>query len=166
MKGYFLLLLLLISLYSCRTAQKHIEIAQKHKEKAINKGAVLNVTKDTVLIDNKITDIITKNDTVYITRTITNTVVEDGSIRYVTRFDKRKEGRLKEKIRSDSISIEKLKIRKNAVVNKAKEKSKSKKRGISKYWVLPSIFLGFLLNVIIRVVIKKIKLWVKLMMKK
>ena len=86
-----------IFIFGC-TAQRHLELADRHQEKAIKKGAVLTQITDTLYIDNFNFDTIVKNDTVFIYKTVTQTIREAGEVRYITRLDKRIERRIKRKL--------------------------------------------------------------------
>jgi len=87
----------LLFLYGC-TAQQHLQRAHRQQEKAIKKGAVLTQITDTLYIDNFTFDTIVKNDTVFIYKTVTQTIREAGEVRYITRLDKRIERRIKRKL--------------------------------------------------------------------
>ena len=85
------LIFLSLSLASCG-AQYHINKADKHKAKAIEKGAVIDRNIDTVNTSTIQSDTISINDTVFITNTeVINEIitVRDG-VNYVTRADKRR----------------------------------------------------------------------------
>ena len=136
----------LFLLFSCRTAQQHIELAKKHTIKAESKGAVVTTKTDTLILSNIISDTITLRDTTFITR-----------------VDKRKENQLKKRIYKDSVTIAKLIIRKNAKVGVSTKKQEEKtdrvkirreSRG-SKWWLW--VIIGYLLNFVVRVALKKIK---------
>ena len=120
------LFILLFGLYSCG-AQFHLNKASKHQAKAIDKGAILSVSNDTLYINDTIisTEIVKRNDTVFITelKTIEKIVYRDSEIRYITRKDKRKEVR-KEKIESRrDYKLDKIKERTNRVVARSTKKT-------------------------------------------
>lgn len=163
MKVKITALITLLLLFSCKTAQQHIELAKKHTIKAESKGAVITTKTDTLLLSNIISDTITLRDTTFITNTIEKTIIETGEIRYIARVDKRKENQLKKRIYKDSITIAKLVIRKNARVGVSTKKQEEKtgrvkirreSRG-SKWWLW--VIIGYLLNFVVRVALKKIK---------
>ena len=85
------LIFLCLSLASCG-AQYHINKADKHKAKAIEKGAVIDRSIDTVNTSTIQSDTISINDTVFITNTevINKTVTVRDGVKYVTRADKRR----------------------------------------------------------------------------
>ncbi len=85
------LISLSLSLASCG-AQYHINKADKHKTKAIEKGAVIDRNIDTVNTSTIQSDTISINDTVFITNTevINKTVTVRDGVNYVTRADKRR----------------------------------------------------------------------------
>jgi len=120
------LIILLFGLYSCG-AQFHLNKASKHQAKAIDKGAILSVSNDTLYINDTIisTEIVKRNDTVFITelKTIEKIVYRDSEIRYITRKDKRKEVR-KEKTESRrNYKLDKIKERTNRVVARSTKKT-------------------------------------------
>jgi len=120
------LIILLFGLYSCG-AQFHLNKASKHQAKAIDKGAILSVSNDTLYINDTIisTEIVKRNDTVFITelKTIEKIVYRDSEIRYITRKDKRKEVR-KEKIETRrNYKLDKIKERTNRVVARSTKKT-------------------------------------------
>ena len=120
------IVILAFGLYSCG-AQFHLNKASKHQAKAIDKGAILSVSNDTLYINDTIisTEIVKRNDTVFITelKTIEKIVYRDSEIRYITRKDKRKEVR-KEKIESRrDYKLDKIKERTNRVVARSTKKT-------------------------------------------
>jgi len=143
----------LLLLISCKTAQQHIEAADKHTQKAVMKGAVITKDSDTVTVDNIIIDTVSVNDTTYITKTITKVITEKGEIRYITKRDKRVEAKLEERIRKDSIEIVKLTIRKNARVdvNSVKQQGKTdrtvsrQENKKNKWWLF--IIIGIMIGI-------------------
>ena len=107
-------------------------------------------------------DTLNVRDTVYIMETITNTITKEGDVRYITRSDKREESRLEKRIYKDSITIAKLIIRKNAKVGVSTKKQEEKTERVkvrresrkSKWWMW--IIIGYLLNFVVRIALKKI----------
>jgi len=87
-------LFIIFLLCSC-SPQFHLDKAAKHASKALDKGAVLTTSNDTLYINDTIvtTQTLTQNDTVFITeiRTVEKIINQVGEIRYITRKDKRKE---------------------------------------------------------------------------
>jgi len=134
------LFILLFGLFSC-TPQFHINKAKKHTEKAIDKGAVLTTSNDTLYInDTIITErIIKRGDTLYIERvkTIEKVIYQKGEIRYITKKDKRKEYR-----------EEKREAKRDFKLNKSKEKTKRTEiRKSDKkfpYWIILLIIGGII----------------------
>ena len=117
------IIILAFGLYSCG-AQFHLNKASKHQAKAIDKGAVLSVSNDTLYVNDTIvtTQTVKSNDTVYVNsvQTIEKVVYRDSEIRYITRKDKRKEVRqvktdTKRQFKLDKINgrTERVKIRKS-----------------------------------------------------
>lgn len=72
--------------------QWHLERADKHLNKAIDKGA--EIKADTIYVSgDTIRTSYTQNDTVYITNTIKEVKFLQGEVRYITKKDKRQERR-------------------------------------------------------------------------
>jgi len=120
------------TLLSC-SPQFHLDKANKHQQKALNKGAKFDVQIDTLEIHDTIikTRTFTINDTVYKERTKTVKVVvkESGEIRYITKRDKRKEHRLSKKV----IKLEnKLKKKDHREASKQKRKDSKNKFKLDK----------------------------------
>lgn len=161
MKKTILALIIIISITSCKTAQQHINSAKKHTEKAIMKGAVItnnDVQPETIYTS----DTIIKNDTVFITNNIIETVPGEKEIRYITKRDKKRELQLEKQHLKDSISIEKLKIRKypKAIAKITKQENKTQravnKNGKSndKWWLF--MILGFVICLVIILILKQV----------
>ena len=142
MKYLFLFIILLVS---C-TPQFHINKANKHTKKAIDKGAVLTPLIDTLYINDTI---ITEqtfriNDTVYIelTKTIEKVVHQTGEIRYITKKDKRKEVRQVKVDSRRNFKLDKL--------DKKTEKVTARKQGKNNsywwIWLLTGFLGGYFLN--------------------
>ena len=93
---YIYLALILSALYSCSVQHHHKQI-KKHSQKLFKKGVIL--PKDTVTITNSdtITTIVTKNDTTYITNTVTKTVQLEPIVEVKTRWQVKTETKYKYK---------------------------------------------------------------------
>ena len=136
---YVIILALLA--YSC-TPQFHINKAKKHTKKAIDMGAVLKPSIDSLLIYDTI--VVRRkfivNDTVYIEtiKTIEKVVYQVGEIRYITKKDKRKEAR---QVKVDS--------RRNFKLDKSKQKTKRVESRVKKrtfpYWIIILILVAIIL---------------------
>ena len=131
---YFILVL---SMVSCGSAQFHIQRAEKHTQKAIEKGAVITSETDTIKSVHTVTELDTfvVNDTVYINtiKTVNNTILEKGEIRYITRKDKRKELRNERIQQKNDHKINKERIRQEGRTQRVKyrtERSKQKKNRV------------------------------------
>ena len=129
MKYLFLFIILLVS---C-TPQFHINKAKKHTKKAIDKGAVLKPSNDTIYINDTIITVRTFriNDTVHIEtiKTIEKVVYQVGEIRYITKKDKRKEAR---QVKVDSrreFKLDKSKQKTERVVARVKNRK-------FPYWII------------------------------
>jgi hypothetical protein len=132
----FFTIVLFFLLYSC-SPQWHIQKSEKHKEKAINKGAIL--TNDTTYVfGDTIIDTHIKNDTVFITKTVTKTEFIEGEIRYITKKDKRIERRQIKKRDNRDFKLAKKEL--------GVEKVKARKSG-QKWW--DRYWLGFLTCLVI-----------------
>jgi len=135
------LFLVIILLVSC-TPQFHINKAKKHTKKAIDKGAVLKPSNDTLYINDTIITIRTFriNDTVHIEtiKTIEKVVYQVGEIRYITKKDKRKEAR---QVKVDS--------RRSFKLDKSKQKTKRVESRVKKrtfpYWIIIIILVAIIL---------------------
>ena len=104
-----LVVISLFFLYSCGT-QRLLERADKLTQKAIDKGAVIE--KDTTyVLGDTIIDTVIKNDTVFVTKTVTNTEYIEGEIRYVTKKDKRRERRQQRKNDRRYYKVQKIETR-------------------------------------------------------
>jgi hypothetical protein len=134
------------SLLAC-SAQRHIQKAEKHKAKAIAKGAVF--TPDTIQGDRD-TTIITywKDSILHIDRTITDTVYLEGEVRYITRKDKRKEKREEKKEQKRKEKIEDDQREHEQKVEKITARREHKK-GLGWGWVIASWLLIFVIGFIL-----------------
>jgi hypothetical protein len=126
------------ALLSCK-AQYHIERAEKHREKALNKGAIFN--KDTIhVFSDTVTNTYWKDSIRYIDREIIKTVFVDGDIKYVTKKDKRVERRDRRKNEKRYFKLEKQANRLEAKTERVKERSE-RKRSWWWFWLLLGIFI-------------------------
>ena len=127
---YVIILALLA--YSC-TPQFHINKAKKHTKKAIDKGAVLTPSIDSLLIYDTIITIRTFriNDTVHIEtiKTIEKVVYQVGEIRYITKKDKRKEARQVKVASRREFKLDKSKQKTERVVARVKNRK-------FPYWII------------------------------
>ncbi len=154
--------ILVLSLYSCKTAQQHIEAAKRHSIKAVKKGALILHKADTLLVEKIVSDTLTVRDTTFVTSHIVNTVIEKGEVRYVTRRDKKREAKMRDRIYRDSITITKLTIRKNAKLGIATNKQENKTERVktrqenkgSRWWIW--VLVGYFLNIVVRIALKRI----------
>lgn len=87
----FLASLSALLIFSGCSPQWHINKAEKHTEKAIEKGAEFN--SDTLYVRDTTIVSYYKNDTVFIEKTVTNKVYVKGDVRYISKSDKRRERR-------------------------------------------------------------------------
>jgi predicted membrane channel-forming protein YqfA (hemolysin III family) len=137
----------LFYLYSC-SPQWHIEKADKHKNKALKKGAT--ITRDTTYVSgDTIVNTYWKDSILYVDRTITDTIYIDGEVRYVTKKDKRIARRKERKADRYKYKLQKQEIK--ADVKKAKR--------WSLFWIGFTIgaALMFLLMILIRKYYNKLK---------
>jgi len=143
---YFLTLLTAFILLVGCSPQFHIKRAKKQQEKAIKKGAIFIPTNDTTFVTDTMYVTEFKNDTTYLTRYIThtNTIVQDGEVRYITKRDRRKEQQQVRRIYKDSIIIAKLKLRQNAKTQRTTVRAENRNRWW--LWLLIGLVLGFLIN--------------------
>lgn len=147
-------LILYISLLGCK-AQFHIDRAEKHTKKAIDKGAVISKS-DTITHTDTITKIETINDTTYITNNVTHTITKEGELRYITRVDKRREYRLEKqnnrlKAKNERLS-KKLKAKNERVKVRHETKiERIKNRSLWWIWAL----VGYLLNFVVRFLVSR-----------
>lgn len=144
------ILTLSAALYSC-SAPYHIKRAKKQQEKAISKGAVFVPTNDTIYETTFTTDTLTINDTTYITltNTLTNTIFESGEVRYITRWDRRKERQQAQRIYKDSIKIVKLIERQEAKTQRTTVRAKNRNRWW--LWLLIGFVVGFFVRQFVKV---------------
>jgi len=147
--GCFLLVLYVVN--GC-TPQRLIQRADKLSNKAIKKGAVLVSNVDSIYITDTITEMVTRNDTTYVTRYINNTVTvtEKGQVKYVTRTDKRQERKLAERIRQDSVKMVRLQARLDKRMKQSDNKAETKQeriknRGRWEWWIIIILVISFAL---------------------
>lgn len=107
-----LLIIVMLLLASC-SPQFHINKANKHRNKAIKKGADMQIYADTNQIVIVSDSNYIKNDTVFveIIKVIEKVITKKGEIRYITRQDKRREYRKQktEDKRTHKIELKKTK---------------------------------------------------------
>ena len=107
-----LLIIVMLLLASC-SPQFHINKANKHRDKAIKKGADMQIYADTNQIVIVSDSNYIKNDTVFveIIKVIEKVITKEGEIRYITRQDKRREYRKQktEDKRTHKIELKKTK---------------------------------------------------------
>lgn len=136
-----------LALYSCK-AQYHINKAEKHREKALKKGATFTSNTDTLYLTDTLTTIEQRNDTVFITNTVTKIITEEGEIRFITRSDKRKERRLQERIRRDSVKLLRLQARLDKRITVTQERNDTKRERIKhrsswSWWLVVLLIVSF-----------------------
>ena len=135
------LIILSLFLFSCGV-QHHINRANHHQQKAIDKGAIFTASNDTLYInDTIITErTFTRNDTVFLERikTIEKVITQKGEIRYITKKDKRVEVRTEKKEAKIDFKLAKSKEKtKRVVVRKENKNSFS--------WILLFIIVGIII---------------------
>lgn len=151
MRNKTLLLTALIVLVGCSPSY-HVKKSVKHAKKALNKGLV--IPKDTVTITNSdtITTIVTKNDTTYITNTVTKTVQLEPIVEVKTRWQTKYETKYKYKT---------VKVENKAMVDSLKQVLKLERQNTkqvkaenrrSNWWIflLIGLVVGYLLNIFIK----------------
>ena len=148
---YFLTLLTAFVLLVGCSPQFHIKRAHKQQEKAINKGAIFIPTNDTIFETTFKIDTLTINDTTYITRTntITNTIIQDGEVRYITKRDRRLERKQAQRIYKDSIKIVKLIERQEAKTQRTTVRAENRNRWW--LWLLIGFVVGFFVRQFVKV---------------
>ena len=118
-------ILLLFLLTSC-TAYQHLRKAEKHTQKAIEKGATMERDTLRIAISDTVTDIDTIDNYIRITKTIRDTLYIKGNTTYIakSRAEARQEQRTERKqIKQDA------KTERKAIKQRAKTDRKSKKKG-------------------------------------
>ena len=137
------LIILALALCAC-TPQFHINKAQKHTNKAIEKGATFTAKTDTIHDTLTLERTFTRNDTVFVERvsTIEKVVYERGEIRYITRQDKRRTHREDKKKSKRKYKLSKQ----DRKINKVKARKSKKSFGLWKIiLILGAIILSILL---------------------
>ena len=139
----------LILLLGC-SPQYHIEKAEKHTKKALEKGAVLS-TIDTLIINDTIREVKFRNDTTYITNTITKTITTEGELRYITRVDKRREYKLEKQLNrleaKNKRLTKRLEAKKERIVVRTEART-DRARNRSLWWLW--LLLGFIISFALR----------------
>ena len=142
----YLIIALIIT--SC-SSQFYINKSKRAIVKAIDKGAVLKPSNDTLYVNDTIilTEIVKQGDTIYktVTKTVERVVYQTGEIRYISKKDKRKEAR---KVKIDSKREYKLEVL-DKKTEKIAVKNKNKKRSYWLLWLLIGVSVGYLLKKII-----------------
>ena len=148
---YIIILSLLAGLFSC-SGYYHIKKAEKHTQKAINKG--ITPTRDTTYLvtSDTLTEIDTIDNYIRITQTIRDTVYIEGKTVYVAKS--RAEVRQEQKTERTKIRQEAKTERK---ANKQAEKTKRKEKKRRVWWWL-WLLIGSGVTLIVQ---RKIKLWHK-----
>tara|TARA_R110000868_G_C10829117_1_gene759231 strand:+ start:810 stop:1274 length:465 start_codon:yes stop_codon:yes gene_type:complete len=139
-----------VLLLSC-SPQYHIERADKHVQKALNKGAVITNKVDTLTQYDTITETFTRNDTTFITNTVIRYITSQGKIEYVTRQDKRNEFKLQKQVNRLDAKNERLTTRLNAKNERVVTRHDTKIKRIENrswwyLWLLIGGVLGFLVR--------------------
>tara|TARA_R110000822_G_scaffold26529_2_gene79793 strand:- start:21 stop:485 length:465 start_codon:yes stop_codon:yes gene_type:complete len=139
-----------VLLLSC-SPQYHIERADKHVQKALNKGAVITNKVDTLTQYDTITETFTRNDTTFITNTVIRYITSQGEVRYVTRQDKRNEFKLQKQVNRLDAKNERLTTRLNAKNERVVTRHDTKIKRIENrswwyLWLLIGGVLGFLVR--------------------
>lgn len=139
------------ALSSC-SVQYHIQRAEKHREKALNKGAIF--TPDTIRIDGDTTFITYfKNDTLFVEREVVRNIYLDGEIRYVTRVDKKREYKIirqKNRLNAKQVRVE---TRQEAKTDRTEVRRTHKNRWY--IWLIIGLVTGFFLKQIITFLLNK-----------
>jgi len=112
----FCIFALSVALLGCK-AQYHIERAEKHREKALNKGAEFKA--DTTYVHgDTITTTYWKDSILYVDRKIVDTIFIKGEVVYITRKDKRIARKTKRLADKRQFKLQKQENRLEAKVNK------------------------------------------------
>jgi len=145
---FFTALIASFFLTSCGSAQFHISKAEKHTQKAIEKGAIFTSSTDTVTVSNITYDTTTVGDTVFISsiETVVKTVTEMGEIRYISKLDKRREFKLQKQLNRLTEKNKRLQARLDVKNQRYTEKTKrvslrNEKKSRFDWKILPIIAL-------------------------
>lgn len=125
-------ILLLFLLTSC-TAYQHLRKAEKHTQKAIEKGATIKRDTLRIAISDTVTEIDTLDNYIRITKTIRDTLYIQGNTTYIAKS--RTEVRQEQKTERKRIKEE----------NKTKRKQVKQKRKESFFYKFRSMFLFFII---------------------
>ena len=114
---------------------------QKVQQKALNKG--VTIPRDTITIESTdtITEIVTSNDTTYITKTVTNTITLEPIVEYKTRWQTKIEYK------------EKIKYIKEETKQKKEETKQIKAENKRPNWwvfLIIGLVVGYMLNIFLR----------------
>lgn len=128
--------------------QYHINQAEKHRDKALKMGAVF--TPDTIRMNgDTIVRTYYRNDTLFVEREITKTVYIDGEIRYITKWDKRKEYKIirqKDRLNAKQKRVETRQENKTERTHVRREN----RRSWWWLWLIIGGFIGFFVKPILR----------------
>lgn len=125
-------ILLLFLLTSC-TAYQHLKKAEKHTQKAIEKGATIERDTLRIAISDTVTNIDTLDNYIRITKTIRDTLYIQGNTTYIAKS--RTEVRQEQKTERKRIKEE----------NKTQRKQVKQKRKESFFYKFRSMFLFFII---------------------
>ena len=125
-------ILLLFLLTSC-TAYQHLKKAEKHTQKAIEKGATIKRDTLRIAISDTVTDIDTIDNYIRITKTIRDTLYIQGNTTYIAKS--------KTEVRQEQ-KTERKRIKEE---NKTKRKQVKQKRKESFFYKFRSMFLFFII---------------------
>lgn len=149
---YLTITALLIGLFSC-SGYYHIKKAEKHTQKAINKG--VKPTSDTTYIvtSDTLTEIDTVDNYIRITQTIRDTVYIEGKTVYVakSRTEARQEQRTERKRIKEVNKTERKADKQRAKTNRTQARAQKKR---FPFWLL---IIGFILGIAVRHYWQKLK---------
>ena len=142
MKKLLSILTLSTALFSCGVGY-HTKQIEKHEQKLSKKG--ITIPKDTIRVQttDTLTEIVHKNDTTFITKTVTNTVTLEPIVEYKTRWQVRTEYKtvkIENRAMIDSLQqvlkIERQKTKQVRIENKPKW------RGLIWYFIILVVLLA------------------------
>lgn len=149
---YTLILSAFLTLYSC-SAYYHTKQAEKHAQKAVNKGAT--VTSDTtfVTVSDTLTEIDTVDNYIRITKTIRDTVRNECKNVYIakSKTEVRQENRTERKRIKEVNKTERRANRQRAKTNRTQARAQKKR---FPFWLL---IIGFILGIAVRHYWQKLK---------
>jgi len=144
---YILILSLLTGLFSC-SAYYHTRQAEKHTQKALNKGATLTSDTTYLTISDTLTEIDTIDNYIRITQTIRDTVKAKCKTVYIAKS--RTEVRQEQKTERTKVRQEAKTMRK---ANKQAEKTKRKEKKRRSWWWL-WLLIGGAVTLIVQRILK------------